>query len=78
MFKKFLHDETAIIGLKSLGLSTPKQTPPAKKEIQQNLTMFSSSKTSNYHSSINNNAIPQEEKSLESLFGRSLKLNLNK
>ena len=71
MFKKFLHDETTIIGLKSLGLSAPKNTTTPQKQTNQTLNLFSTN-----HANLNTQK--QEPKTLEELFGRGLKLNLNK
>ena len=88
MFKKFLHDETkTIIGLKSLGLSKPKtQEPTLKKQetttikkIQtlQNNDNLKVNTTSTIESSIHLN-FSRQPKTLEGLFGREVKLNLNK
>ena len=88
MFKKFLHDETTIIGLKSLGLSKTKEQEPALKkqattttiktlQTQQNNEYPKNSTTSTIESSIHLN-FSKQPKTLEGLFGREVKLNLNK
>lgn len=86
MFKKFLHEETAIIGLKSLGLSAPKAvqtkqpTPTTtirEKQNQQAQNAFTSEVRSTIESSIHLNFTPQH-KSLDELFGRDVKVRLNK
>ena len=77
MFKKFLHDETAIIGLKSLGLSTTKQPTSSFKQNSQNLNIFPiDKKTLNSEKTVNLNFTAKQPKTLDELFGRSLKLNL--
>lgn len=88
MFKKFLHNETTIIGLKSLGLSTTKQQKIETQKIDDSLTIkkiqsqqdvVSSSicSPSSIDSSIHLN-FARQPKTIEGLFGREVKLNLNK
>ncbi len=72
MFRKFLHDETTVIGLKSLGLCSTKNTTTPKT-----LNLFATNNTTN-KTNIAQNHQKQEPKTLEELFGRSWKLNLNK
>lgn len=88
MFKKFLHDETTIIGLKSLGLSTSKcvtsiQNQKAQKaqaetirtkQNQQAENLFVATTPVAVESNIHLNFKPQT-KTLEGLFGREVKFN---
>lgn len=85
MFKKFLHDETAIIGLKSLGLSKPKtvnvmqnkqvqSTTINNRQKQQAENLFVATTPVAVESNIHLNFKPQT-KTLEGLFGREAKFN---
>lgn len=74
---KFLHDETAIIGLKSLGLSASKKQSSSSKQASQNLNIFPiDKKTLHSEKTINLNVTSKQPKTLDELFGRPLKLNL--
>ena len=85
MFKKFLHEEETIIGLKSLGLSTPKHnimqskqtTTSQEKQNQQPQNLCSSEVRSTIESPIHLN-FQHQQKTLDQLFGRDIKLRLNK
>lgn len=69
---KFLQDETTIIGLKSLGLSTPK-----KVQEQQKPNVLISKSQNKIDNTIHLN-IATSKKTVEGLFGREIKLNLHK
>ena len=79
MFKKFLHDETAIIGLKSLGLCSSPKKMTASKQKEQNLQIFPiNNKTVYQEKTVDLSFAQQRPKTVNELFGRTLKLNLNK
>ena len=81
---KFLQNETAIIGLKSLGLSTPKKTQKQstiktirEKQEQQKPNILISSSQNRIDNTLHLN-IASSQKTVEGLFGRERKLNINK